>query len=65
MAWPEHGAPVSGAGMIDLIDQVTRAQQQTGNKAIIIHCRSGEAHVMVASSHPAFLGQGVALNAIG
>ena len=38
-AWPENGAPASGAGMIDLIDQVTRTQQQTGNKPIIIHCR--------------------------
>ena len=39
MAWPENGAPTSGAGMIDLIDQVTRTQQQTGDKPIVIHCR--------------------------
>ena len=25
--------------MIDLIDQVTRTQQQTGDKPIVIHCR--------------------------
>ena len=41
MAWPENGAPTSGAGMIDLIDQVTRTQQQTGDKPIVIHCSAG------------------------
>ena len=38
-AWPEDGAPSSGAGMIDLIDQVTRTQAHTGNKPVIVHCR--------------------------
>ena len=38
-AWPEDGAPSSGAGMIDLIDQVTRTQAHTGNKPIVVHCR--------------------------
>ena len=38
-AWPESGAPTTGAGMIDLIDQVIRTQQHTGNKPIIVHCR--------------------------
>ena len=37
--WPENGAPKEGAGMIDLIGQVLRVQQQTGNKPIIVHCR--------------------------
>ena len=40
VAWPENGAPSSGDGMIDLIDQVVRTQQQTGNKSIVVHCRS-------------------------
>ena len=40
VAWPENGAPSSGDGMIDLIDQVVRTQQQTGNKPIVVHCRS-------------------------
>ena len=39
MTWPKNGAPKSGSGMIDLIDQVTRNQQKTGNKPIIVHCR--------------------------
>jgi protein tyrosine phosphatase len=38
-AWPENGAPEEGAGMIDLIGQVIRVQQQTGDKPIIVHCR--------------------------
>ena len=38
-AWPENGAPEEGAGMIDLIGQVLRVQQQTGEKPIIVHCR--------------------------
>ena len=25
--------------MIDLVDQVMRVQQQTGDKAIVVHCR--------------------------
>ena len=37
--WPENGAPEEGAGMIDLIGQVLRVQQQTGDKPIIVHCR--------------------------
>ena len=45
MAWPENGAPTSGAGMIDLIDQVTRTQQQTGDKPIVIHCRCVKVYV--------------------
>ena len=38
-AWPEYGAPASGVGMVDLIDQVSRRQQQTGNNSIVVHCR--------------------------
>ena len=38
-AWPENGAPEEGAGMIDLIGQVLRVQQQTGDKPIVVHCR--------------------------
>ncbi|CAI8026225.1 Receptor-type tyrosine-protein phosphatase delta [Geodia barretti] len=40
-AWPENGAPEEGAGMIDLIGQVLRVQQQTGEKPIIVHCSAG------------------------
>ena len=39
IAWPAEGAPMSGAGMIDLIDQVNRTQSHTGNKPILVHCR--------------------------
>ena len=39
LSWPENGAPKTGAAMIDLIGQVLRVQQQTGNKPIVVHCR--------------------------
>ena len=39
LSWPEKGSPNSGAGMIDLIDQVRRVQQKTGNNPIVVHCR--------------------------
>ena len=38
-AWPEQGTPVSGVGILDLIDQVTRKQRQTENKPVVVHCR--------------------------
>ena len=38
-SWPDVGSPSSGAGMIDLIGQVQRWQQQSGNKIVTVHCR--------------------------
>ena len=43
--WPEHGSPSSGAGMIDLIDQVIKRQQQSGNHPIVVHCRYTHPHI--------------------
>ncbi|XP_011404665.2 PREDICTED: receptor-type tyrosine-protein phosphatase delta-like isoform X2 [Amphimedon queenslandica] len=40
-SWPRSGAPSNGSGMIDLIDQVQKRQQQTGNKPILVHCSAG------------------------
>eukprot|EP00058_Branchiostoma_floridae_P015854 XP_002601342.1 hypothetical protein BRAFLDRAFT_59175 [Branchiostoma floridae] len=39
--WPEHGAPDNAAGIIDLIGQVQKQQQLSGNGPITIHCSSG------------------------
>ncbi|CAB4003337.1 partial, partial [Paramuricea clavata] len=39
--WPDVGSPSSGAGMIDLIGQVQRWQQQSGNKIVTVHCSAG------------------------
>ncbi|XP_028413448.1 tyrosine-protein phosphatase Lar-like isoform X5 [Dendronephthya gigantea] len=39
--WPDVGSPASSAGMIDLIGQVQRWQQQSGNKIITVHCSAG------------------------
>ena len=39
ISWPRGSTPTDGAGLIDLIDQVNRKQQQTGNKPIVVHCR--------------------------
>ncbi|XP_019631267.1 PREDICTED: tyrosine-protein phosphatase Lar-like isoform X1 [Branchiostoma belcheri] len=39
--WPEIGIPANAAGMLDLIGQVERQQQQSGNGPITVHCSSG------------------------
>ncbi|XP_066299501.1 receptor-type tyrosine-protein phosphatase S-like isoform X3 [Branchiostoma lanceolatum] len=39
--WPEIGIPSNAAGMLDLIGQVERQQQQSGNGPITVHCSSG------------------------
>ncbi|KAI8510106.1 hypothetical protein Bbelb_125340 [Branchiostoma belcheri] len=39
--WPEVGIPDSAAGMIDLIGQVQKQQQHSGNGPITVHCSSG------------------------
>lgn len=55
LAWPERGAPQSGAGMIDLIDQVRRVQMKTSNNPIVVHCSNGTGRT------GAFIGLSVAL----
>jgi len=37
--WPEQGSPSTEAGMVDLIDQVVKRQQQSGNRPVVVHCR--------------------------
>ncbi|XP_061412403.1 receptor-type tyrosine-protein phosphatase alpha-like isoform X1 [Lethenteron reissneri] len=39
--WPEVGIPDDGKGMIGLIADVQRQQQQSGNQPIVIHCSAG------------------------
>ncbi|CAH1243113.1 PTPRA [Branchiostoma lanceolatum] len=39
--WPEVGIPDSASGMIDLIGQVQKQQQHSGNGPITVHCSSG------------------------
>uniref|UniRef100_S4RPI8 protein-tyrosine-phosphatase n=1 Tax=Petromyzon marinus TaxID=7757 RepID=S4RPI8_PETMA len=39
--WPEVGIPDDGKGMISLIADVQRQQQQSGNQPIVIHCSAG------------------------
>ncbi|XP_035698254.1 receptor-type tyrosine-protein phosphatase delta-like isoform X2 [Branchiostoma floridae] len=39
--WPEVGIPDNAAGMIELIGQVQKQQQQSGNGPITVHCSSG------------------------
>ncbi|XP_078658332.1 receptor-type tyrosine-protein phosphatase S-like [Branchiostoma floridae x Branchiostoma belcheri] len=40
-AWPQYGAPDNAAGIIDLIGQVQKQQQLSGNGPITVHCSSG------------------------
>lgn len=39
--WPDTGLPDSGVGIVDLIGQVQKWQQQSGNTIIVIHCSGG------------------------
>ncbi|XP_076811797.1 uncharacterized protein LOC143458809 [Clavelina lepadiformis] len=39
--WPETGPPVSGFSMIELVEQVQKQQQTSGNHPITIHCSAG------------------------
>ncbi|CAH1243186.1 PTPRA [Branchiostoma lanceolatum] len=39
--WPDVGAPNTAAGMLDLIGQVQKQQQVSGNGPITVHCSSG------------------------
>nr|XP_058941236.1 receptor-type tyrosine-protein phosphatase delta-like [Pocillopora verrucosa] len=39
--WPDVGSPESGTGLIDLIGQVQRWQQNSGNTTITVHCSAG------------------------
>ncbi|XP_065904181.1 receptor-type tyrosine-protein phosphatase alpha-like [Dysidea avara] len=40
--WPEGGnVPENSAGLIDLIGQIQKWQQHSGNKPIIVHCSGG------------------------
>ncbi|XP_044163802.1 receptor-type tyrosine-protein phosphatase delta-like isoform X2 [Acropora millepora] len=39
--WPDVGSPDSGTGLIDLIGQVQRWQQQSGDTTVTVHCSAG------------------------
>ncbi|XP_044179417.1 receptor-type tyrosine-protein phosphatase S-like isoform X10 [Acropora millepora] len=39
--WPDIGVPDSGVGIVDLIGQVQKWQQHSGNTSIVIHCSGG------------------------
>ena len=37
--WPEESVPPSGSGLIDLIGQVQKWQQSSGDRPVVVHCR--------------------------
>ena len=37
--WAENKAPESGSCIVDLLEQVVRAQRQSGNAAFVVHCK--------------------------
>jgi protein tyrosine phosphatase len=39
--WPEHGRPVSTGAVVEMLDMITKAQMNTGNRAITILCNDG------------------------
>ena len=47
--WPEHGRPVSTGAVVEMLDMITKAQMNTGNRAITILCKS--VHPLVSVSY--------------
>ena len=39
--WPEDSNPADSAHVIDMIKQMERTQQMTGNGSMAVHCRLG------------------------
>jgi len=37
--WPEHGKMAATAGVIEMIDVLTKAQISTGNRPITVMCK--------------------------
>ena len=38
-SWPEHGHPSNTGSIIKLIDMLTKAQMNSGNKVITVVCK--------------------------
>ena len=38
-SWPEHGHPSNTGSIIELIDMLTKAQMNSGNKVITVVCK--------------------------
>ena len=48
--WPEHGRPISTGAVVEMLDMITKAQMNTGNRAITILCKSVHPLVSVYTS---------------
>ena len=40
--WPEHGRPASTGAVVEMLEMITKAQMNTGNRAITVICKSVE-----------------------
>lgn len=47
IGWPDIGLPESGVGLIDLIGQIEKWQQQSNNTIITAHCRYNKTDIAV------------------
>ena len=46
MGWTEEGPPDTGSGLIDLIGQVQKWQMNSGDRPVVVHCRSVDFHIV-------------------
>lgn len=37
--WPEHGRPASTGSLVEMLDMITKAQMNSGNRAITVLCK--------------------------
>ena len=37
--WPEHGRPASTGSVVEMLDMITKAQMNSGNRAITVLCK--------------------------
>ena len=54
MEWPEHGRPASTGSVVEMLDMITKAQMNSGNRAITVLCKSVcvlyiESHIIILS----------------
>ena len=38
--WPEHGRPASTGSLVEMLEMITKAQMNSGNRTITVLCKS-------------------------
>jgi protein tyrosine phosphatase len=42
--WPEHGRPASTGSLVEMLEMITKAQMNSGNRTITVLCNDGVGH---------------------